>query len=70
MIRNRMQDILEEHLCDTQYGFRPSRSTSHAIYFTRRLQDISEKVQHENYFLRLGKGIWRGSALSFMDSIT
>jgi hypothetical protein len=43
MIRNRMQDVLEEHLCDTQYGFRPFRSTSQAIYLTRRLQDIYEQ---------------------------
>ena len=37
MIRNRMQDILEEHLCDTQYGFRPSCSTSHAIYRNKKV---------------------------------
>ena len=43
MIRRRMQDILEQHLCETQYGFRPSRSTSQAIFITRRLQDISEQ---------------------------
>ena len=30
-------------MCDTQYGFRPSRSTSQAIYLTRRVQDISEQ---------------------------
>ena len=42
-IRNRMQDIVEEHLCDAQSGFSPSRSTSQAIYRTRRLQDISEQ---------------------------
>ena len=40
MIRNPMRDVLEEHLCDAQYGFRPFRSTSQAIYLTRRLQDI------------------------------
>ena len=38
-----MQDVLEEHLCDTQYGFRPFRSASQAIYLTRRLQDIYEQ---------------------------
>ena len=37
MIRNRLQDILEEHLCDTQYGFRPSCSTSHAIYRNKKV---------------------------------
>ena len=43
LIRNRLQQTLEENLCPTQYGFRPSRSTAHAIYLTRRLQDISEQ---------------------------
>ena len=43
MIRKRLQVVLEDHLCETQYGFRPSRSTSHAIFLTRRLQDISEQ---------------------------
>ena len=43
MIRKRLQVVLEDHLCEAQYGFRPSRSTSHAIFLTRRLQDISEQ---------------------------
>ena len=43
MIRKRLQVVLEDHLCETQYGFRPSWSTSHAIFLTRRLQDISEQ---------------------------
>ena len=67
MIRNRMQDILEGHLCDTQYGFRPSRSTSHAIYLTRRLQlqDISEQKGTNMIITFLD---WE--KVSFMDSIT
>ena len=32
MIRNRLQVVLEDHLCETQYGFRPSRSTSHVFF--------------------------------------
>ena len=43
MIRKRLQVVLEDHLCEAQYGFRPSRSTSHAIFLTSRLQDISEQ---------------------------
>ena len=43
LVRNRIQIILDNTLCETQYGFRPSRSTSHAIYLTRRLQDIAEQ---------------------------
>ena len=32
----------ETLLSKTQYGFRPNRSTSHAIYVLRRIQDYSE----------------------------
>ena len=43
LIRQRLQAVLETSLSKTQYGFRPSRSTSHAIFLTRRIQDISEQ---------------------------
>ena len=42
MIRQRMQLAVEDKLSATQYGFRPSKSTSHAIYIVRRLQDYAE----------------------------
>ena len=42
MIRERIQEVIEEKLCRTQYGFRPSRSTSHAMYVIRRIQDYAE----------------------------
>jgi hypothetical protein len=42
MIRQRMQNAIESHLSNTQYGFRPRRSTSHAIYVIRRIQDFAE----------------------------
>ena len=42
MIRARMQSATETLLSKTQYGFRPNRSTSHAIYVIRRIQDHSE----------------------------
>ena len=43
LIRNRLQVVLDPTLSNTQYGFRPSRSTSHAIFLTRRAQDIAEQ---------------------------
>ena len=43
LIRKRLQVVLDPTLSATQYGFRPSRSTFHAIYFTRRVQDIAEQ---------------------------
>ena len=42
MIRSRMQTATENVLSSTQYGFRPNKSTSHAIYLLRRIQDFSE----------------------------
>ena len=41
MIRQRMQVAIDNSLSDTQYGFRPQRSTSHAIYVIRRIQDVA-----------------------------
>ena len=43
LIRTRIQEAVESKLTNTQYGFRPGRSTSHAIYTIRRLQDYAEK---------------------------
>ncbi len=42
MISSRMQNSVEHLLTRTQYGFRPSKCTSHAIYLIRRLQDFAE----------------------------
>ena len=42
MIRQRMQNAINDALSNTQYGFRPQTSTSHAIYIIRRLQDYAE----------------------------
>ena len=42
LIRVRIQKALETHVCTTQYGFRPAKSTSHAIYIIRRIQDYAE----------------------------
>ena len=38
LVRCRMQDAIGRSLCKAQYGFRPSRSTSHALYIIRRMQ--------------------------------
>ena len=37
-----MQTSIENNMCATQFGFRPRRSTSHALYVIRRIQDYSE----------------------------
>ena len=43
LIKNRLLAGLDPWLMQTQYGFRPKKSTSHAIYVAGRLQDIAEK---------------------------
>jgi len=35
-------NAVDTHLSNTQYGFWPQRSTSHAIYVIRRIQDFAE----------------------------
>ena len=72
VIGKRLQDVLEEHLCETQFGFRPSHSTSQAIFITRRLQDIAEQ-QGSNMvltFLDWEKAFDRVQRWSFMDGST
>ena len=42
LIRKRIQDEVEDLVSKAQYGFRPAKSTAHAIYIIRRLQDYAE----------------------------
>jgi hypothetical protein len=44
MIRVRLQEKIEDKVCNTQFGFRPKKSTSHALYVIRRIQDYSEST--------------------------
>ena len=43
LVRSRMQQAVDPKLTNTQYGFRPKRSTAHATCVVRRLQDWSEQ---------------------------
>ena len=43
MIRKRLADIVDPHISNTQFGFRAHRSTTHALFVARRLQDIGEQ---------------------------
>jgi hypothetical protein len=43
LIRIRIEAAVEERITKTQYGFRQSRSTAHAIYIIRRIQDYAEQ---------------------------
>jgi hypothetical protein len=43
MMKHRLSKGLDAWITDTQYGFGPNRSTSHAIFMARRLQDMAER---------------------------
>ena len=43
MIKRRLVVVLEPWIHKTQYGFRPRKSTSQAIFLTRRLMDLAER---------------------------
>ena len=44
LIRGRIQEAAEEIISKTQYGFRPAKSTAHAIYIIRRIQAFAEST--------------------------
>ena len=43
LIKTRLTQGLDDWISETQYGFRASRGTSHAIFLAHRLQDLAEK---------------------------
>jgi len=45
LIRTRLQQVLEPHIRDTQYGFRPKRSTLQPIFLLRRIIELFERSQ-------------------------
>ena len=49
LVRARIQKAVELKVSPTQYGFRPSRSSAHATYLIRRLQDWSEQKNAQFY---------------------
>ena len=54
--RQRMQTCIKNSVCVTQYGFRPQRSTSHALYVIRRIQDYTEVKDTPIEFSPFGLG--------------
>ena len=43
LIRERIQSHTEKIITNPQYGFRPAKSTAHAIFMVKRIQDCAEK---------------------------
>ena len=42
--RKRLADIIDPYISKTQFGFRRHRSTTHALFVARRIQDIGEQT--------------------------
>ena len=53
LTKERLDAGLDSWLMATQFGFRKYKSTSHAIFMARRLQDISEKSRTANTLILL-----------------
>ena len=51
IILNRLKDWYDEQLLDQQQGFRRGRGTADGIYVTKRLQQISDRIQKPFYLL-------------------
>lgn len=51
IILKRLSDWYDTHLLDQQQGFRRGRGTSDGIYITKRIQQISDKIQKPIYLL-------------------
>ena len=70
LIRARIQSAVEFKVSPTQFGFRPRRSTAHAAFIIRRLQDWSEQKNSElipsSY--RLGESFWESTSFQTVAS--
>ena len=44
IIRKRLADIIDPYISKAQFGFRRHRSTTHALFVARRIQDIGEQT--------------------------
>ena len=68
LIRGRIQRHTEKLVTNTQYGFRPAKSTAHAIFIVRTLQDFAEKnlVTPYSNFIRLGESVRQNRSPMFV----
>jgi hypothetical protein len=44
VIKKRLEEVVEERLMSTQFGFRKKKSTKHAIFIARRIQEFAERA--------------------------
>ena len=43
IIHDRIANTIDDHMNNTQYGFRTEKSTAHALYLARIIQDLAEQ---------------------------
>ena len=55
MIKSRIEEVIDPFLQDTQFGFRKTKSTVHAIQAVRRLAEMGEAAGKQ-IISGLGKG--------------
>eukprot|EP00973_Karenia_brevis_P030637 4224555-Karenia_brevis.AAC.1 len=53
IVHRRLSGVIDPYLDNTQYGFRPKRSTSQAIHVIRRVADYAEMEGSEMHLLLL-----------------
>ena len=51
ILKQRLSSKIDKHLQKVQYGFRSKRSTAHALFVARRLQDLAEESQQNMVFV-------------------
>ena len=58
-MQKRLASALDKLIMKTQFGFRSGRSTVHALFIARRLQEYAERrgQQRPDALTRLGKGV-------------
>ena len=72
MIKNRLLETYDTWVQDTQYGFRPKKSTAQAIFIARRLMDIFRKGRNKSHdhITWLENGIWQSKSNKTTPSST
>ena len=53
IVKNRLEEGIEQLLQDTQYGFRKERGTADALYNVRRIITTRESTQNNTFLLLL-----------------
>lgn len=66
ILRNRIQEYVQNEIGDNNAGFRPQRSVTHQLFVVKELQDIHGESNKELYvicldFLKAYMTLWKGN---------